>query len=86
MRLARRLLPELPSRSLDSLAHYFDLQIESRHRALDDAVATAQLLLHLLDRLEAMEINHWEEVQRFLRRRSGSARRRRATPRSMDSA
>lgn len=86
VRLSRRLLPELPSRSLDSLAHYFGLQIESRHRALDDAVATAELLLRLLDRLEEMEIRHWEEVQRFLARRARGQRRRRATPRSMDSA
>lgn len=86
VRLARRLLPELPSRSLDSLAHYFNLEIESRHRALDDAVATAQLLLHLLERLEGMNIHRWEEVQRFLTRRTRSSRRRRATPRSMDSA
>jgi hypothetical protein len=37
VRLARRLLPELPSRGLDALALYFGVEIESRHRALDDA-------------------------------------------------
>lgn len=85
VRLARRLLPELPSRSLDALAHYFGLEIESRHRALDDAVATAHVLLRLLDRLQEMEVSDWEGVQRLLARRSGR-RRRRATPRSMDVA
>ena len=87
VRLARKLLPQLPSRSLDSLAHYFGLEIESRHRALDDAVATAHVLLRLLDRLREMEISHWAEVEQFLRRRAPKRpRRRRATPRSMDSA
>src|SRR5690606_33406162 len=87
VRLARRLLPELPSRSLDSLALYFGLEIESRHRALDDAVATAHVLLRLLDRLEEMEVRCWEEVERFLKRRSPPrSRRRRTSPRSMDSA
>ena len=87
VRLARKLLPQLPSRSLDSLAHYFGLEIESRHRALDDAVATAHVLLRLLDRLEEMEVRSWEEVERFLTARRTTKRvRRRATPRSMDSA
>jgi len=86
VRLARKLLPQLPSRSLDSLAYYFGLRIESRHRALDDAVATAQVFIHLLDRLQEMEIEEWEQVQRLLRRPVRRRKRRRAMPRSMDSA
>jgi DNA polymerase III subunit epsilon len=85
VRLARKLLPQLPSRSLDSLATYFGLEIEARHRALDDAVATAHVLLRLIDRLQEMEVRDWTEVQRFLARR-GRRRARRASPRSMDSA
>lgn len=85
VRLARKLLPQLPSRSLDALARYFDLEIEARHRALDDAVATAHVLLRLLDRLQEMEITDWEDVQRLLGRR-GPRRARRASPRSMDVA
>lgn len=85
VRLARKLLPHLPSRSLDSLASYFGLAIEARHRALDDAVATAHVLLRLIDQLQEMEIRDWQEVQALLTRRA-SRRRRQATPRSMDSA
>ncbi|WP_420130646.1 PolC-type DNA polymerase III, partial [Longimicrobium sp.] len=47
VRLSRRLLPQLPSRSLDGLAHWFGLEVENRHRALDDAVATAKVLIRL---------------------------------------
>lgn len=50
VRLARRLLPHLESRSLDSLSYYFGLTNPARHRAAGDAMATAELLQRLLDR------------------------------------
>lgn len=85
VRLARKLLPELPSRSLDALAHYFGLEIASRHRALDDALATARLLLLLMDRLHDRGIEDWDGLQQLLGHRT-ERRRRRAFPRSMDTA
>jgi DNA polymerase-3 subunit epsilon len=48
VRLARRLLPQLESRSLDSLTHFFGLENAARHRAAGDAMATAELLQRLL--------------------------------------
>lgn len=48
VRLARRLLPALPSRSLDSLSHYFGLENNARHRAAGDALATGELLQRLI--------------------------------------
>jgi DNA polymerase-3 subunit epsilon len=48
VRLARRLLPQLDSRSLDSLSLYFGLENPARHRAAGDALATAELLRRLL--------------------------------------
>lgn len=85
VRLARKLLPELPSRSLGSLADYFGLEIESRHRALDDAVATARLLLHFIDMLEDREITDWAGMETWLARRT-RRRKRSLFPRPMDSA
>lgn len=85
VRLARKLLPQLPSRSLDGLAQYFGLDIESRHRALDDAVATAKVLLYFLDALEERGIEDWEGVDVLLGKRA-PRRKRTATPRSMDQA
>lgn len=52
VRLARRLLPELPSRRLDALARHYGIAIESRHRAMGDADATARILLRLLEHAE----------------------------------
>jgi DNA polymerase-3 subunit epsilon len=53
VRLARVLLPQLRRRSLDSLAYYFGVEISARHRAAGDAVATAHILLRLLDEAES---------------------------------
>lgn len=46
--LTRRLVTGLRSRSLDSLAHYFDVPVTDRHRAGGDARATAVVLRRLL--------------------------------------
>ena len=48
VRLARRLLPELPSKRLDAVAHHYGLQFRQRHRALGDAEVTARVLVALL--------------------------------------
>jgi DNA polymerase III subunit epsilon len=85
VKLARKLLPQLPSRSLDGLAIYFGLEIESRHRALDDAVATADVLLRLVDILQDRGVTDWSGIQGVLGARS-PRRKRSAMPRSMDSA
>ena len=85
VRLARKLLPQLPSRSLGSLADYFGLNIESRHRALDDAVATARVILHLIEMLEEREIADWAAMEAWLARRA-PRRKRSFLPRPMDSA
>jgi DNA polymerase-3 subunit epsilon len=85
VRLARKLVPQLPSRSLDGLALFYGLEIEARHRALDDALATAKVLLRFLDTLEERGIEDWEGVEVLLGKRA-PRRKRTATPRSMDSA
>jgi DNA polymerase-3 subunit epsilon len=85
VRLARKLLPELPSRNLDSLTHYFGVEIEHRHRALDDAVATARVLIRLIEMLEDRGAEDWEGLQGLLRRRA-RRKKRKASPQSMESA
>jgi DNA polymerase III subunit epsilon len=85
VRLARKLLPQLPSRSLDALAHYFGLEIAARHRAEDDAVATAHVLLRFVEMLADRGIEDWNGVEILLGQRS-ARRRTRRTPRSMDAA
>jgi DNA polymerase-3 subunit epsilon len=48
VRLARRLLPGLRSRGLDSVTNYFGIEVQGRHRAAGDALATARVLQRLL--------------------------------------
>ncbi|HEX9633845.1 MAG TPA: 3'-5' exonuclease [Gemmatimonadales bacterium] len=49
VKLARRLIPGLKHRGLDSVSRYFGVEIEGRHRAGGDARATARILTRLLD-------------------------------------
>ncbi len=48
MRLARKLLPDLPRRNLDTVSYHFGITIEGRHRAVGDAVAAAKCLHRLV--------------------------------------
>jgi DNA polymerase-3 subunit epsilon len=48
VRLARRLLPDLPRRNLDMVSYHFGIEIEGRHRATGDAVAAARVLGRML--------------------------------------
>jgi DNA polymerase-3 subunit epsilon len=49
VKLARRLIPGLKHRGLDSVSRYFGVEIEGRHRAGGDARATARILVRLLE-------------------------------------
>jgi DNA polymerase III epsilon subunit family exonuclease len=52
VRLSRRALPELTNHRLDTIADHFSIPIISRHRAGSDALATAEIFLFLLTKLE----------------------------------
>ncbi|MEI6738778.1 MAG: exonuclease domain-containing protein [Gemmatimonadaceae bacterium] len=85
VRLARRLLPELPRRSLDVVARHFGVEITARHRAAGDAEATAVVLVRLLQMAAELEITTWPQLEQWLGtstsgRRSAADRRRRAFP------
>ncbi|MGH7626423.1 MAG: 3'-5' exonuclease [Gemmatimonadaceae bacterium] len=77
VRLARRLLPQLRSRKLDSLAHFYNVTITDRHRAAGDALATAHILLRLLDAARERDCRGWNDLEGLLGARSRGRRRRR---------
>lgn len=66
LRLARRALPGLPRKGLGSVARHYDVEIEGRHRALGDALATASVLLRLLEEADRRGVGRWDELQRWL--------------------
>jgi len=90
VRLARRLLPQLRSRSLDWVARHYAVEIEpgKRHRAAGDALATAHCLIRLLADARAHGCERWSDLERLLaaartaRKRRG--RRASAMPRPVD--
>lgn len=84
VRLARRLVPEVASRSLGSLSDYFGIENEARHRAMGDARATVEVLRRLIERAEEREIFDWDDLQDFLSSRRRGRRRRSALPTSID--
>jgi len=49
LQMSRRLAPGLGRRNLDALASHFGIPVHGRHRAHGDALATARILLRLLD-------------------------------------
>lgn len=63
VRLARRLLPDLRSYTLDTLAHHLGLRFTQRHRALGDAEVTARILLVLLSRAAHRGLTSLGELQ-----------------------
>ncbi len=50
LRLARRLLRGLRSKGLTALAAFYGISVDGRHRALGDPKATAEILLHFIER------------------------------------
>ena len=52
VKTARVLYPELPSRKLNDLIKHFNIPVEKRHRALDDAMATAKILLIFFEQIK----------------------------------
>lgn len=87
VRLARKLLPGLRRRSLDYVSMHYGVEITRRHRAGGDALATAKVLLRMLDDARREGCATWHDLQRLLiapapqRRRS---RRPPALPRPID--
>ena len=76
LRLARRLLSALPSKGLSKLTQHFGITVNGRHRALGDAVATAELLTILLERLRIeFDVTTVEGLLDFQRRRYKDTRR-----------
>ncbi len=69
VKLSRRLLPTLPSKSLDPVTRALNIRIPDRHRASGDAYATALVLIKFLSHLEHHQ--KLETVQDVLRYQNG---------------
>ncbi|HEY0969897.1 MAG TPA: exonuclease domain-containing protein [Gemmatimonadales bacterium] len=77
VRLARKILPQLPRRSLDHVTRHYGIEIEARHRAAGDAIATAEVLRRLLRDAADRGCTTWDQLEGLLAGGTGAARRRR---------
>jgi DNA polymerase-3 subunit epsilon len=80
VRLARRLVPEVKHRGLDTLSRYFGIEIDPRHRAGPDARGTARILLRLLERAAEQGAVTLDDLGRVGKLPTGRRRRRSARP------
>lgn len=53
--IARKMLPELPSRKLGDLCTHYNICLKNAHRAYDDAYATYELFVHLQNEFKSKE-------------------------------
>lgn len=63
--MARAILPELKKYKLDVVAKSLGVLLESHHRAVDDANATAEIFLKFIKRLEDKGIHTLKELNEF---------------------
>jgi DNA polymerase-3 subunit epsilon len=77
VKIARKVLPQLPRRSLDYVARYYGVEIHNRHRAAGDAIATAKCLIRMMSDLQDRGCGTWSELQTLLRTPAGRRKKRR---------
>jgi DNA polymerase III subunit epsilon len=78
VKLAKKLLPQLPRRSLDHLSRYYGVTNRARHRAGGDALATAECLVKMLQHANDAGLHTWADLQRFAGARAPRKSRRKS--------
>ena len=68
-KLARRLLPELPSKKLGYVCDHLDIKNERAHRAMGDARATAMVFSRFMKMLDEKGINKHEDMMKVVNNR-----------------
>ena len=65
VKLSRAAIPGLTNYRLHTIADHFGIPIVNRHRAAGDALATAEIFLHILERLSENGIEDIASARRF---------------------
>jgi DNA polymerase III epsilon subunit family exonuclease len=69
VRMVRRLVPALRRRNLDVVTRHFGVDIHDRHRAHGDALATARVLLRLLNEASGRGVEDLATLEWYLKRK-----------------
>ena len=77
VKIARKVIPQLPRRSLDYVARYYGVENHARHRAGGDAVATAKCLIRMLGDLQDRGCDTWADLATLLRAPAGRRKKKR---------
>ena len=89
VRLARALLPQLPRKTLDHVAHHYGvldvpaqypLKRGTRHSAAGDAIITAHCLLRMIDDAADRGFTTWADLERATSRAARAHRKSRRPP------
>ncbi len=62
LELARSVFPNLKNHKLDTLAKHLGVSLENHHRAVDDAQATTEIFVKILESLEERNITSFDEI------------------------
>ncbi|MFW5972011.1 MAG: PolC-type DNA polymerase III [Bacillota bacterium] len=63
--LSRALYPQLKKHRLNKLCEHLNISLENHHRAIDDAKATAELLLKMLIEVDSQDIKNLNEINKL---------------------
>jgi DNA polymerase III subunit alpha, Gram-positive type len=65
VQLSRKLLPHIENHRLHTVADYYSINIENRHRAADDAHATAKIFVNLLNLMRERGVSDLATAKKF---------------------
>jgi DNA polymerase III subunit alpha, Gram-positive type len=65
VQLARKILPHIANHRLQTVAEYYSIFIKNRHRAADDAFATARIFVNFLDEMQVRGIRDLATAKKF---------------------
>jgi len=66
--LSRLLLTQLSRHKLNQVAEYLEVELKNHHRAIDDAMATAQIFIKLSQKLKNIQIETLDELNHYATR------------------
>jgi len=73
VQLSRKLLPDIANHKLKTLAEHYSVPLLNHHRAGDDARATAEIFINLLEMLAMSGVHDLDGIRRYGRTRGAYA-------------
>ncbi|MBT1279934.1 PolC-type DNA polymerase III [Thermoanaerobacter sp. CM-CNRG TB177] len=67
LELSRHLYKDLKNYKLDTLAEHLQVKLEHHHRAVDDAMATAEIFIKTIDRLKELGVEKVKDINAILK-------------------